>query len=110
MIGADGIRSQVRRQLFSDQPPSSRASTRTARSSTPSTTHGLPSDGNLRMYLGHGTKVYFLPLLHRGQVSFDVTALNADSTPNPQATKEDLLAHGRRLRRADHRHAPAIST
>ena len=27
------------------------------------------------MYLGHGTKVYLLPLRHRDQFSFDITAL-----------------------------------
>ncbi len=91
VIGADGIRSQVRRQLFSDQPPVFAGEHAYRAVIDASATHGLPAGGNLRMYLGHGTKVYFLPLLHRGQVSFDVTALNPDSTPNPKATKEDLL-------------------
>jgi salicylate hydroxylase len=91
VIGADGIRSQVRRRLFSDQPPIFAGEHAYRAVIGAAATHGLPSGGNLRMYLGHGTKVYFLPLLHRGQVSFDVTALNPDSTPNPHATKEDLL-------------------
>jgi len=43
------------------------------------------------MYIGRGTKIYFLPLPHRNQVSYDVTVLNADPTPNPQASKEELL-------------------
>jgi len=91
VIGADGIRSQVRRQLFSDQSPVFAGEHAYRAVIDANATHGLPSDGDLRMYLGHGTKVYFLPLLHRRQVSFDVTALNADRTPNPRATKADLL-------------------
>lgn len=91
VIGADGIRSQVRDQLFGRQRPTFAGEHAFRAVIDASATHGLPSDGDLRMYLGHGTKVYFLPLLHRGQVSFDVTALNADSTPNPRATRDDLL-------------------
>lgn len=53
--------------------------------------HGMVVDDNLRMYIGRGTKVYLLPLRHRGQVSFDITALNPDGTWAPQVTKEDLL-------------------
>jgi salicylate hydroxylase len=44
------------------------------------------------MYMGRGTKVYLLPLRHRNQMSFDITALNPDSTWAPRITKEDLLA------------------
>ena len=54
-------------------------------------TFGLVGDGNLRMYLGHGTKIYLLPLLHRNEVSYDVTCLATDSTPAPQGSKEQLL-------------------
>ena len=43
------------------------------------------------MLIGRGTKVYLLPLLHRGQLSFDVTALNPDPTWAPTVTREDLL-------------------
>ena len=91
VIGADGIRSQVRHQLFSQQSPVFAGEHAYRAVIDASATHGLPYDDNLRMYLGRGTKVYLLPLLHRGQVSYDVTALNPDSTPNPRVTKEDLL-------------------
>ena len=53
------------------------------------------------MYVGRGTKVYVLPLRHRDQMSFDVTALNPDGTWTPTVTKDDLLTHRRGLRRAD---------
>ena len=49
-------------------------------------------DDNLRMYIGKGTKVYLLPLRHRGQVSFDITALDPDGTWAPKVTKDDMLA------------------
>lgn len=92
VIGADGIRSTVRRQLFSDAEPVFAGEHAYRAVIDVADTHGLPYDENLRMYLGHGTKIYFLPLLHRNQVSYDVTALNADSTPAPNMTKDDLLA------------------
>src|SRR5690606_18184930 len=53
--------------------------------------HGMVVDDNLRMYIGKGTKIYLLPLRHRGQVSFDITALCPDPTWNPRVTREDLL-------------------
>ena len=91
IIGADGIRSQVRGQLFSDQQPVFAGEHAYRVVIDADATHGLPYDSNLRMYIGRGTKVYFLPLQHRGQVSYDVTALNSDPTPNPVATLEELL-------------------
>ena len=91
IVGADGIRSQVRRQLFSDKPPVF-AGEHAYRVVIPAAhTHGLVSDGNLRMYMGHGTKIYVLPLLHRDEVSYDVTCLAADPTPAPASSKEQLL-------------------
>lgn len=91
IIGADGIRSQVRAQLFSDQQPVFAGEHAYRVVIDADQTHGLPYDSNLRMYIGPGTKVYFLPLLHRNQVSYDVTALSTDPTPNPSASLEDLL-------------------
>ena len=87
VIGADGIKSVVRRQLFSDAEPvfAGEHAYRTVLKAD------MPDD-NLRMYLGHGTKVYLLPLRHRGQVSFDITALHRDGTWSPRVTKEDILA------------------
>lgn len=92
VIGADGIRSVVRGQLFSDKPPvfSGEHAYRAVVSADKA--HGLVVDDNLRMYIGHGTKVYFLPLRHRNQVSFDVTTLNSDSSWSPTLTKDELLA------------------
>ncbi|WP_329029478.1 FAD-dependent oxidoreductase [Streptomyces sp. NBC_01423] len=91
VVGADGIKSIVRQQLCNQQPPvfSGEHAYRTVISTDAA--QGMVVDDNLRMYIGRGTKVYLLPLRHRGQVSFDITALNPDGTWAPQVTKEDLL-------------------
>lgn len=91
VIGADGIKSVVRQQLFSDKPPVFSGEHAYRVVIDGDAAHGLSVDDNLRMYIGHGTKVYFLPLRHRNQVSFDITALNPDGTWAPEITKEDLL-------------------
>lgn len=92
VVGADGIRSVVREQLFSDQQPVF-AHEHAYRVVVPAEgCYGLAHDDNLRMFIGHGVKVYFLPLRHRGQVSFDVTARAEDSAWAPKRTKDDLLA------------------
>ncbi|WP_226760829.1 FAD-dependent oxidoreductase [Arthrobacter sp. SO3] len=92
VVGADGIKSVVREQLFSDKGPvfSGEHAYRVVISADDA--HGMVVDDNLRMYMGRGTKVYLLPLRHRNQMSFDITALNPDSTWAPRITKEDLLA------------------
>jgi salicylate hydroxylase len=91
IVGADGIRSQVRQQLFSDKPPVF-AGEHAYRAVIPAAdTFGLVADGNLRMYVGHGTKIYLLPLHHRNEVSFDVTCLATDSTPAPAVSKAQLM-------------------
>lgn len=92
VVGADGIKSVVRRQLFSDQQPVFSGEHAYRAVISADATHGLATDDNLRMYIGKGTKVYFLPLRHRNDVSFDVTALCPDSTWSPEATRENLLA------------------
>ncbi|WP_417563121.1 FAD-dependent oxidoreductase [Microbacterium sp.] len=92
VVGADGIRSRVRRELFSTAEPVYAGEHAYRAVIDVDRWHGLPFDDKLRMYLGHGTKVYALPLQHRGQISFDITALNPDPTPNPLDTKEMIVA------------------
>lgn len=91
VVGAEGINSVVRRQLFSDAGPVFAGEHAYRAVIDAAETFGLVEDGNLRMYIGRGTKVYLLPLNHRGQVSFDVTALNADGTWAPEVTRDDIL-------------------
>jgi salicylate hydroxylase len=91
VVGADGIKSTVREQLFSDKGPvfSGEHAYRVVISADDA--HGMVTDDNLRMYIGKGTKVYLLPLRHRNQMSFDITALNPDGTWAPAISKEELL-------------------
>lgn len=92
VIGADGIKSVVREQLFSDQQPVFAGEHAYRVVIDADAAHGLVVDDNLRMYIGRGTKVYLLPLRHRGQVSFDVTTLHHDSAWSPTITKDELVA------------------
>ncbi|WEG09033.1 FAD-dependent monooxygenase [Microbacterium horticulturae] len=92
VVGADGIRSRVRRELFSDAEPVYAGEHAYRAVIDVDAWHGLPFDDKLRMYLGHGTKIYALPLQHRGQLSFDITALNPDPTPTPLDSKEMIVA------------------
>jgi salicylate hydroxylase len=91
VVGADGIKSAVREQLFSGKGPvfSGEHAYRVVISADDA--HAMVIDDNLRMYIGKGTKVYLLPLRHRNQMSFDITALNPDGTWAPTITKEGLL-------------------
>jgi len=92
IVGADGIKSTVREQLFSNQQPVFAGEHAYRAVVDVDDAHGLVVDDNLRMYVGRGTKVYVLPLRHRGQMSFDVTALRTDSSWSPQPSKDDLMA------------------
>ncbi|MFF5083362.1 FAD-dependent oxidoreductase [Actinoplanes sp. NPDC000266] len=92
VIGADGIRSVVRDRLFGRKSPVFSGEHAYRAVIDVAAAHGMCADDNLRMYIGRGTKVYLLPLRHRGQVSFDITALCPDATWAPKVTKDDLLA------------------
>lgn len=92
IVGADGIKSTVRAQLFGDRAPVFAGEHAYRAVVDIEDAHGLVTDDNLRMYLGRGTKVYVLPLRHRGQMSFDVTALRADSSWSPEPSRDDLMA------------------
>ncbi|MGW0463078.1 FAD-dependent oxidoreductase [Streptomyces tendae] len=92
VVGADGIKSVVRKKLFSDKEPVFSGEHAYRAVISVDDAHGMVTDDNLRMYVGKGTKIYLLPLRHRDQVSFDITALCADSTWNPSNTKDDMLA------------------
>jgi len=92
VIGADGIKSVVRQQLFSAKGPVFSGEHAYRAVISVDDAHGMVVDDNLRMYIGRGTKVYLLPLRHRGQVSFDITALCPDGTWAPQITKDDIVA------------------
>lgn len=92
VVAADGIKSCVREQLFGGGQPVFAGEHAYRIVVDTDDAHGLVVDDNLRMYIGRGTKVYVLPLRHRNQLSFDVTALDPDATWNPQVSREKLLA------------------
>ncbi|KAF5998756.1 NAD(P)/FAD-dependent oxidoreductase [Streptomyces sp. WAC00263] len=92
VVGADGIKSVVREQLFSDKGPVFSGEHAYRAVISVDDAYGMVVDDNLRMYIGRGTKIYLLPLRHRNQVSFDITALCPDGTWAPKVTKDDLLA------------------
>ncbi|GAA1640978.1 FAD-dependent oxidoreductase [Georgenia ruanii] len=92
VVAADGIKSTVRRELFSDQVPQFAGEHAYRAVVDADAAHGLVVDDNLRMYIGKGTKVYVLPLRHRNQMSFDITVLNPDGTWTPNVSKEEMLA------------------
>jgi salicylate hydroxylase len=92
VVGADGIKSVVREQLFSGQVPIFAGEHAYRAVIDLADTFGMADDGDLRMYIGRGTKVYLLPLLHRRQMSFDITALHPDGTWAPKITKDAILA------------------
>ena len=100
----------MRQQLFSDQEPVFAGEHAYRAVISADDAHGMVVDDNLRMYIGRGTKVYLLPLRHRNQVSFDITALNPDGTWAPDGHEGGPPGDGGGLRRADRRTSPATST
>lgn len=93
VIGAEGIRSVIRTQLFEDvEPVFAHAHAHRAVISA-GDAPGLVTDDNFRMYTGdNGTLVYFLPLRHRNQLSFDVTAPSDDASWRPDTTVDQIAA------------------
>lgn len=93
VIGSDGIRSLVRRKLFSDRAPVFSGAHAHRAVISVDDTYGIAVDDNLRLYMDRkGTMVYFLPMRHRNQVSFDITALSDDDSWAPETTKDGLVA------------------
>lgn len=93
VIGADGIRSVVRRQLFCDSPPvfSGEHAYRTVISADDA--YGLVTDDNPRFYMGRsGTIAYNLPLRHRGELSYDITAPSPNDVWAPEITNDYLVS------------------
>lgn len=92
VIGADGIRSMIRNKLFSQKPPVFARTHAYRIVIDAEDAEGMLVDGDLRLFMDDkGTMIYFLPLLHRNQVSFDITVLSDDDTWAPVITTEYLL-------------------
>lgn len=93
VISAEGIRSTVRAQLFADvQPVFGHAHAHRAVISADDT-YGVVVDDNFRMYRQeNGSMLYLLPLRHRNQVSFDITAPSNDDSWRPEVTGDQIAA------------------
>lgn len=92
VIGADGVKSVVRGKLLSDNQPVFARTHAYRIVIEGKDAEGMLIDDNLRLFMDRkGTMIYFLPLRHRDQVSFDITCVSEDSTWSPEVTKEDLL-------------------
>lgn len=92
VIAADGIRSLVRYQLFSQKPPVFARTHAYRIVIDAEDAEGMLTDGDLRLFMDNkGTMIYFLPLLHRNQVSFDITVLSDDDSWVPEISTEYLV-------------------
>lgn len=92
VIGADGIRSTVRHQLFSQKEPVFSGEHAYRAVVDIADAHGLVTDDNPRFYMGeNGTIAYNLPLRHRGQLSYDITAPSEDGSWAPEITTDYLV-------------------
>lgn len=93
VIGADGIRSLVRQRLFTDAPPVFSGEHAYRAVIAAEDAHGLVTDSNPRFYMGqNGTIAYNLPLPHRGQLSYDITAPSQDDSWAPEITNDYLVS------------------
>ncbi|MGW6174151.1 FAD-dependent oxidoreductase [Arthrobacter sp. NPDC055138] len=89
VLGADGIRSSVRNQIFGGVQPVFSHTIAMRAVISADDAYGLVENDNFRVYVGlNGTTVYFLPLRHRNQVSFDITAPSDDTAWAPEVTHE----------------------
>lgn len=92
VIGADGIRSVVRGKLFSDAQPVFARTHAYRIVIDGKDAEGMLTDSDLQLYMDQkGTMIYFLPLMHRNQVSFDITVLSDDPTWSPVITNDYLI-------------------
>jgi salicylate hydroxylase len=92
VIGADGIRSTVRHQLFSQKEPVFSGEHAYRAVISIDDAHGLVTDDNPRFYMGSkGTIAYNLPLRHRGELSYDITAASEDASWAPEITNDYLV-------------------
>lgn len=92
VIGADGIKSVVRKQLFSQKEPVFSGEHAYRAVISINDAHGLVTDNNPRFYMGeNGTIAYNLPLRHRGQLSYDITAPSDDDSWAPEISSDYLV-------------------
>ena len=92
IIGADGVRSLVRKQLFSDAPPVYSGTHAYRAIVKDKEAFEFASDHSFKIFVDFHAHIYLMPLRHRNEVSFDVTAESPDSSWAPEVTKEEIVA------------------
>lgn len=90
VIGADGIRSAIRSQLFSDAQPIYSGTHAYRAVVDNAEAFELVPDNTFKVFVDGRAQIYVLPLHHRNQVSFDVTILSPDASWRPNVTKEEI--------------------
>jgi salicylate hydroxylase len=93
VIGADGIRSTIRSQLFSEIGPIYSGTHAYRAVVKNKEAFDLVPDDAFRVFVDGSTQIYVLPLEHRKEVSFDVTLQSEDSSWRPIVEKKDILKH-----------------
>lgn len=93
VIGADGIRSQIRSKLFSDTVPVYSGTHAYRAVVTDKEAFELAHDNSFRLFVDGNVTIFLLPLHHRNQVSFDITVQSPDPTWRPIVEKQDILQY-----------------
>lgn len=91
VIGADGIRSMIRSQLFSDKKPIYSGTHAYRAVVNNKEAFDLVPDNTFKVFVDGSTQIYVLPLHHRNEVSFDVTLQSEDPSWRPIVEKQDIL-------------------
>ena len=92
IIGADGIRSLVRNQLFSDAPPVYSGTHAYRAIVKDKEVFEFVPDNTFKVFVDYHAQIYLMPLHPRNEVSFDVTAESPDPSWAPEVTKEEIVA------------------
>ncbi len=93
VIGADGIRSTIRSQLFSDKNPIYSGTHAYRAVVNNIEAFDLVPDNSFKVFVDGAIQIYILPLHHRNEVSFDVTLLSQDPSWRPIIEKKDIIKH-----------------
>lgn len=94
LIVADGIRSTIRRQLFSDVKPiySGMHAYRTVLEEKDA--FNFVANDTFKVFVAEsGAHIYLMPLHHRNQVSYDITVHSEDASWSPEVSREEILQH-----------------
>lgn len=92
IIGADGVRSLVRNQLFSDAPTVYSGTHAYRAIVKDKEIFELVPDNAFKVFVDYHAHIYLMPLHHRNEVSFDVTAESLDPSWSPEVTTKEIVA------------------